>query len=406
MAELPYLRKLMGDAWIDAEVFGEKPEHLLGQYQRNEQARVWLKHTEELIEELLTNPKIKFDARVIADKIKDPFISTLAEIESAAFLAQQGFSIVLEPNAPAVGPDIRADWHGVSYFIEVRSAGLAQDEDRHEAVTKEIFARLNATPSAYSASFVIGDEYTAGSCQTGAAIDLVVEVLSILKKDQIKKATLYYVHPKGKVLLREGVRVPGDKADEIVHNASFVVRFEDRGQEMAGTPASAMKKTKLPLEPVKDHERLKKILQNKRKQLPKSSRGIITLEVTEQFMLSDFSVEAALYGDLVVQFKPVKSPQEEVGELIPSRNNRGFFRKTSRVSAIVFQRRRLEAGRVVLERKVYPTNRANADTIRLTLAELQRLGDIENRDHLTAEHAPNHVDENMETDIPIDAHET
>ena len=102
----------------------------------------------------------------------------------------------------------------------------------------------------------------------------------------------------------------------------------------------------------------------------KDSRGIIVLEVSEQFMLDDFSVESALYGDLEVQFRPVSGPSQPVGEPTTRRNDRGFFRLTSRVSAIVIQKRMVEAGQVKSDRKVYPTNRANADTIRLNLAEL------------------------------------
>jgi hypothetical protein len=99
-------------------------------------------------------------------------------------------------------------------------------------------------------------------------------------------------------------------------------------------------------------------------------------------------------------------PNEPVGEPIQTTNHRGLFGKTSRVSAIVIQRRRVEEGLVICERKVYPTDRANDDTIRLTLAELQRFGDVEDREHLSAEHAPNHVDEDVETDNSIDAKET
>jgi hypothetical protein len=377
----------MGNEWIDAEVFGDEPEHLLGQYYKNAKARFWLKHTEELVEELLTNPRIKFDARVLADKIKDPFASTLAEMESAVFLLRQGFEIVLEPSAPDKGPDIRADWGGVSYFIEVRAAGFSEEEDRRNKVTREMFGRLKDVPSAYFVQFTIGDEYAAGSPRTKAALDTIIEVLDVLKQKQIKKATFYYAPPDGKLPEQES---------KIRDTADLIVRFEDLGKELEGTPASLMKKLKLPPEPVKDHERLKKILGEKRKQLPKSSRGIITLEVSEQFMLSDFSVESALYGDMLLQFKPVARPDEPIGEPEQRRNNRGFFRRTSRVSAIVIQRRVVVGGRVRYERKVYPTNRANDDTIRLTFAELQRFGDVEDRDHLTAEHAPNHVDDDVE----------
>jgi hypothetical protein len=125
MAELTYLRKLMEDAWIDTEICAEQPTHRLGlQYQRDENDP-WVTHAEELVKEILTNASVKFDAQVLADKIKDPYDSTLAEMESAAFLARQRFEVFLELNAPAVGPDLRADWDGVPYFVEVRAAGVS-----------------------------------------------------------------------------------------------------------------------------------------------------------------------------------------------------------------------------------------------------------------------------------------
>ena len=34
--DLTYLRKLIGDAWIDAEVLADKPTHLLGRWQKND----------------------------------------------------------------------------------------------------------------------------------------------------------------------------------------------------------------------------------------------------------------------------------------------------------------------------------------------------------------------------------
>lgn len=399
MSELIYLRKLMGDAWIDAEVCAEKPTHRLGLQHKRDKNDPWIRHVEELVKEILTNPKVKFDAHVLADKIKDPYDSTLAEMESAVFFARQGFGIVLEPNAPAVGPDIRADWDGVPYFVEVRAAGFSEDEERRERLANQLFARLAEIPSTYSASFIISDEYSVDSPRTRAAIAAVIEVLGVLKERQIKKARFHFAYPDGKLLLpSDSAYSLSAQAREILRNADLVVHFDDLGKEMTGTPASLMQKMNNPPEPVNDHERLKNILHNKRKQLPRFARGIITLEVTEQFMLSDFSVEAALYGDLLVQFNLVNGPQEAVGEPIARRNNRGFFRKTSRVSAIVIQKRRVDGGHVVCERKVYPTNRANADTIRLTLAELQRFGELEDREHLTAEHAPNHVDENVEAD--------
>jgi hypothetical protein len=395
MSDISYLRKLMGDDWIDAEVCAENPTHMLGLQYKRDKDDPWVRHAEELIKEILTNPRVKFDAAILAAKIKDPYDSTLAEMESAVFLVRQGFEIVLEPTAPERGPDIRADREGVSYFVEVRAAGFSDKEDCRQRVTDEIFAKLTEVPSAYFAAFTIGDGFRAGSPQTRAAIEAVIEVLGVLTADKIKNATFYYAHPDGKVLLQgDGPFAPGPKASEVMDKAEFIVEFKHQGKEMTGTPASLMKKMEFPPEPVTDDKRLRKILNEKREQLPKGARGIITLEVTEQFMLSDFSVANALYGDLQVQVKLVDG---EVGNPIQTRKSNGFFRNTSRVSAIVVQTRRVVDGNVVLVRKVYPTNRGIPDTIRLTRAELERLGDLEDRDHLTAEHAPNHVDPELET---------
>ena len=67
------------------------------------------------------------------------------------------------------------------------------------------------------------------------------------------------------------------------------------------------------------HERLKGILDKKRKQLPKGSRGIILIERSELFMLSDFAIEAALYGNLVVRIRAPESPGGPLGEMTASR---------------------------------------------------------------------------------------
>jgi hypothetical protein len=394
MSDLPYLGKLMGDAWVEAEVRAVNPTHMLGLQYKRDKDDPWVRHAEELVKEILTNPRVKCDATILAAKIKDPYDSTLAEMESAVFLVRQGFEIALEPTAPKKGPDIRADREGVSYFVEVRAAGFSDKEDRRRQVTNEIFAKLTEVPSAYFAAFTIGDGLSAGSPETRDAIKAVIEALGVLTKDKIEKATFYYARPDGKVLLRgDGPFALRPKASEIMDKADFVVEFKRQGKEMTGTPASLMKKMEFPSEPVQDDKRLREILNDKRKQLPKGARGIITLEVTEQFLLSDFSVENALYGDYQVQLKVADG---EVGNPIPTRKNNGFFRNTSRVSAVVSQTRHVVDGNVVLVRKVYPTNRGNPDTIRLTRAELGRLGDLEDREHLTAEHAPNHVDPDAE----------
>src|SRR5258708_440375 len=200
-------------------------------------------------------------------------------------------------------------------------------------------------------------------------------------------ATLHFADSDDWVLLFPGTNSTGTQSG-ILERADFVAQFEQLDTEQAGTPASFFEPLKHPPEPVKDHERLRNILHNKRKQLPSGSRGIIVLDVSELFMLSDFSVERALYGDWLVSFPLVKGPEEPVGETISWRNRRGFLLHTSRVSAVVIQRRSVENEEVKIKRQVYPPNRADSDTIRLDLAALERFRDAGDRKHLAAEDAP------------------
>jgi hypothetical protein len=266
---------------------------------------LWRKYTESLVRDVLTSRNITLKPEVLANKLKSKgdFVSTLAEMESAIRLAQQGFAVTLEPMAPEKGPDIRADLKGVPYFV-LPGANLTE---KHHA---------------------------------------------------------------------------------IMQKADLIARFDHLGKQQQGTPASLLQPRKNPPEPVKDHERLRNILEQKRGQLPKGERGIIALEVSEMFMLSEFSIESALYGDLVIRFQRVAGPHEPVGPEEQSRNNRGFLLHTSRVSAVVIQNRQVQDGEVKNRWRVYPTNRADADTIRLGLAELRLFGDVEDRDHLSAENAP------------------
>jgi len=395
-ADFTYLRKLLGDAWIDAEVFGENPSHPLGRWQKSAPNNPWVPYIEELVKSALTDKRIKFVQKDLRRKLKAEYVSTIAEIESAVFLAQQGFVVTLEPTAPKKGPDLRADWEGIPYFVEIRDVGLSWDEERIQLVSREIFERLNAVPPSYSVAVTVGDTYTANSSQLKSAIAVVVDALEVLMEDKQKNATLYYAYPNGKLLNRGGdfsgamLSRREKQYQDIVDKADFIARFCYLGKEQTSTPSTVSRKLKSPPEPVKTHERLKTILIDKISQLPRDSRGIIILEVSEQFMLSDFTIMVALYGDLEVHFPLVSGPGEPVGEMTAKNNERGFFGQTARVSAVVIHRRISDNNQIKSAWQVYPTNRANADTIRLDLAELKRFGDIEDRKFLSAENVLNH----------------
>lgn len=384
---LTNLRSLLGDEWVEAEVVRNTHSHLLGLWQQKDSDNLWLKYTEELVGQVLTNRNITLKCEALAAKLKskNDFVSTLAEMESALFLAQQGFAVTVEPSAPKKGPDIQADWQGTSYFVEIRTVGLPEEESRRDDVTDEIFAKLKKKPSSYRVHLTVGREYKHGTQQLNEAVKALVTSLDAL--NGVKEATLYFAGKNDGVLVMPGADL-NEKHRDIMRRGDFIAEFHHVGKELSETPASLMEPMKHRPEPSKDHERLRQILDDKRDQLPKGSRGIIVLEVSNAIMLSEFSIDTALYGDRMIGFAHVGGPSEPVGETIESRNRRGFLLHTSRVSAVVIQKRKVEESKITNYWYVYPTNRLDSDTIRLSLEELQRFGDVGDRTHLSAENVP------------------
>src|ERR1700731_709833 len=174
--DLTYLRQLLGDAWVEVEVLGRNPSHWLGLWQKKNSNNIWVKYAEGLTRAILTNKNISVDSEGLAKKLRSPTdcVSTLAEMESAIFLADKGFTVTLEPTAPLKGPDLRADWDRGPYFVEVRTVGFSEDEDRRDSVTNEIFATLNTTPSRYRVTLTVGVDYEPGSDKLRHAIAAVL----------------------------------------------------------------------------------------------------------------------------------------------------------------------------------------------------------------------------------------
>ncbi|MBS1805497.1 MAG: hypothetical protein JST28_19210 [Acidobacteria bacterium] len=63
--ELKYLRPLMGDCWVDTNVFGGDPQHLLGSWQKKDPDNVWVPYAEGLVTAILTSDKVRLDTAIL-----------------------------------------------------------------------------------------------------------------------------------------------------------------------------------------------------------------------------------------------------------------------------------------------------------------------------------------------------
>jgi hypothetical protein len=383
-AEYKFLRKLLGEAWVEKEILGSEPKHALGLWQRKDAQNIVVPHVDRLLESLFTQSSFTFNSERLAQKLKAEFGPTLAELEWAVWLAERGFAITVEPLAPNVGPDLEAR-KDQTYFLEIRTMRPAEQDARFSLACTDAFSRLKKIPSSYQVILSMEGGYSAYSRPLKQAVAAVSHALSTLKASRPERATLYYFSP-GEHILNIGGDIEWGPVDysnpkdlvekvkryEYVRRAGFIARFFDLGEERETTIVGANR-----VSPSIDdsHERFRRILGRKRTQLPRDKRGIIVLDVSD-LVLGEESVFSALYGDMQMQFSA--SPDGTVSDPEWKRAPNGFFRNTSRVSVVVVYRRGFSEDWAAIQtsRHVFPTNRAHADTIQLTLQQLEYFGEV------------------------------
>lgn len=386
--KLEHLRKLLGEEWIEREVLCPQPRHPLGRWHKKSVDNPVARYADELAEFFLNSGVVAYDSARLATKLSGEFMETLLEMDFAVFLGRQGFRVTTEPTAPAAGPDLLVEQQN-KYFVEMRRVGLDETRASADAATEDVFNRLCTMPSRHSVMISMTDNYSAYSPQLKKAVRLVRSVLSELEKRRVRRATLYY-HGPDDYTLREGEeRQPNfDYSDgqrlaaqiremERARDAHFVASFDDTGQKNARTAVGVLPLGSHPhfVQPDQTHLRLRSILGKKRDQLPKGSRGIIVLEVSDlaKIMVDQYTFMAALYGDLQVTLRAAPEGNREAFEVNSSRKPNGFFLATSRVSAVVIERENI-VGRFSVDREVYPTNNPQASV--LTLPELGCFGEV------------------------------
>jgi hypothetical protein len=158
--------------------------------------------------------------------------------------------------------------------------------------------------------------------------------------------------------------------------ARFLAHFYDSGERRERTHVSVLSlgEDPGPLQADQTHLRLRGILNKKREQIPKNSRGVILIEISAlaKLMVDEFTILRTLYGDVLVN--PVAAAGGEGFNLDMSRAPNGFFLGTSRVSAVVVEKVNVGVEEITFNRTVYPTNNPQAQVLRL--AELKLFGEV------------------------------
>lgn len=392
---MKHLRDLLGDNWVKTEILGPAPSHLLGLWQKKDPENPLVPYVDSLLDFILNSGQVKHDRVRLGCKVKADFAPTLVELGYAAFLGKQGFRVTMEPCAPNEGPDLMAVSKS-AYYAEIRKVGLDEAAGAFEQATEQVFERLRNVPSRYTIFISMTEDYAAHSSKLRRAMEEVERTLCELRERPVQKASLYLSGADCYALEENGETEPEyDYEDpvklaiqvqkhDIRKNSPFVAQFTDSGKENDHTVVGTLPLGSHPLEtkPDQSYLRLRRILAKKRTQLPKGSRGIIVLDLTDLWMLGLETIERALYGDLKIHFQRDTNGSVKDETTLNHAAN-GFFINTSRVSAVVVEN--MKIGRTIeVVRLVYPTNNESATV--LARAELCCFGELqEHLAHLSAD---------------------
>jgi hypothetical protein len=394
--KMKQLQKLLGEEWVEREMLCADPQHLLGRWYRKSVDNPLTRYVDELAGFVLNSGAVTCDTARLATKLKGEFGETLIEMDYAVFLAKQGFKVTMEPSAPKAGPDLLGV-RGHEFYFEMRKVGLDEVRAAADLASEDVFTRLCGTPSRYGILISMTDEYSAFSPQLKRALRVVVTVLKDLGEKHVQKASLFY-HGPTDYALREGDEGEPDfdysdgeklaaqiREFEREKRARFVARFDDTGKENPRTSVGVHPLGSDPhlLKPDQTYLRLRRILHKKCDQLPKGSRGIIVLELSdlEKLVVGQYTLESSLYGELQMTLRA--APPGKDFQVDENRKRNGFFLTTSRVSAVVVERVKI-GDDFSFSREVFPTNNPQAAV--LTLGELKSFGTIaEGLENLCAE---------------------
>lgn len=311
--------------------------------------------------------------RIVHKLLDSPaFYSILPEVETFVCLYEQRLSPELEPQFPGVGPDFWVRRDKFTSFVEVCSLATDQSELDFNLVGHYVHQKLQKTPSKYLIVFDVSRKLQPYSPFLKRSCNAARHFLSVLEEAATRKGTLYisddgepiqfiggdFVLEKADFLNAEKLRVHEQLQECPVRISYELADVEQPGNYSMTTGGGSW---------LGGCDRIRGVLLDKLRQLPKKQRNIIILDWSYS-ATGEHDFLDALYGTSQIAYGLGENNVEFYHE------KDGFFAKTSRVQAVVALNRNI-SGELKPRWTVFPTNDVNADN-RMTLEQLRLFGEL------------------------------
>ena len=278
---------------------------------------------------LENDPKIERKQEGLRNKLKSEFYDTLLEIEWAAYFGNKNRPVIIEPDFPDKGPDLKVKVKDRWINFEITSRGLSKEKQELDMYFKGINSRIKKIKSRFSICVMFNENFSKKDDLSPLIKTIKNRTADFEKRRILKPVTTYYFSPDNSEDWYDfdGINDPADfytdpkkKAKIMFHPRDYLdyasVSCVEPGPARIGFG---------------DIDRIKSKLHKKQnRQLPKNEPNVVIL-----YNAPMFDTECALYG----KFQLTILKNSKTGEIIDeylNRDNSGLFHSSTRVSAVLF----------------------------------------------------------------------
>lgn len=286
---------------------------------------------------LENDPKIERKQEGLRNKLKSEFYDTLLEIEWAAYFGNKNCPVIIEPDFPDKGPDLKVKVKDRWINFEITSRGLSKEKQELDMYFKGINSRTKKIKTRFSIHIEFKENFSKDDLFP--LIKTIKKRITDFEKKRISKpvTTCYFSSGNSKDwydfdLINEFEDLYTDPKkselfDLIMHTAKAVILFHPRdnldyASVSCGGPARIG---------FGDIDRITSKLHKKQnRQLPKNEPNVVIL-----YNAPMFDTECALYGKLQLTILKNSKTGEIIDEYL-NRDNSGLFHSSTRVSVVLF----------------------------------------------------------------------
>ncbi|KAF5433970.1 hypothetical protein C5S39_00435 [Candidatus Methanophagaceae archaeon] len=277
---------------------------------------------------LENDPKRERKQEGLRNKLKSEFYDTLLELEWAAYFGNKNRAVIIEPDFPDKGPDLKVTLKDRWINFEITNRWLSKEQQELHMYLKEIRSRIKKIKSRFSICVMFNENFS--KKDLFPLIKTIKNRTADFEKRRIlKPVTTYYFSPDNSEDWYDfdGINDPADFYTDPKKKAKIMFHLRDYRDY---TSVSGVEPGPARIG-FGDIDRIKSKLHKKQnRQLHKNEPNVVILHNAPIF-----DTVGALYGKLQLTIFKNSKTSETIDEYL-NRDNSGLFQSSTRVSAVLF----------------------------------------------------------------------